>query len=71
MSLLDAFKPVALTPVCSWCSRIRTGPGEWRDTANPNLRPGAPDTSTCICPDCRHKHYAQPNDNAIRYPTRL
>lgn len=67
--MLDVFKPVALTPVCSWCFRIRTGPGQWQDTANPQLRPGAPSTSSCICPDCRHKNFSTP-ENTLRYQTR-
>lgn len=58
--MLSMFKPAEKTPVCSWCSRVRTGPGEWKDTANPRLQPGAHGTSPCICPDCRHKNFTAP-----------
>lgn len=64
MGFLDLFRAVEKIPVCSWCSRVRTGPGRWEKPAGPEVFPGAVGVSAGICPDCRHANF-----NEIRVKT--
>jgi hypothetical protein len=55
---------VKLLPVCSWCTRVRTGKGRWVP-ADPLIL--ARKMSSCthgLCPDCASKYFPKGCDAA-------